>query len=282
MLVATLAASSADAAHRALATVAAVGASWALFGAGFRHQVAFRFALVSGLVTNTFFGLIRTAVFLAVYRERDTIADLDVADAVTYVWVLQSIFAVMWAPWLQELPTRIRSGEWTAELIRPGSLLGRHLAYDAGRTASILVLRAPVPLMVAAIVFDLRLPTDSLGVLAFVTSLVIAGFAATTVRFLIGSIAFWTPDFRGVYALVFGPLYLLSGFVIPVEFFPGALRDLAVAGPLSALLRAPVAVAAGREVLASLVLQVLWTGVLVATCALVLDRATRRMVVFGG
>lgn len=259
-----------------------MGATWGLFSAGFRHQTSYRFALVSGLLTNTFFGLVRTAVFLAVYRGRDEVSGLDVADAVTYVWILQAIFAVLWSPWIHELSTRIRSGEWTAELIRPGSLLGRHLAYDAGRTASLLVLRAPVPLAFAAVVFDLRLPTDPIGIALLLLSLVLAGFAACCVRFLIGSIGFWTPDFRGMFSLAFGPLYLLSGFVIPVEFFPEPMRTFATVGPLSALLRSPVAVAGGRDVVAALSLQVLWIGLLVIACHHVLDRATRRMVVFGG
>lgn len=259
-----------------------MGATVALFRAGFRHQASFRFALVSGILTNGFFGVVRTAVFLAVYRGTEEVAGLQQADAVTYVWILQATFGVVWAPWMLELAHRIRSGEWTAELLRPGSLLGRHLTYDAGRTATLLLLRAPVPLAFAAVVFDLRMPTSPLGVSALVLSLALAGAVAMCLRFLVGSIAFWTPDFRGVYALVFGPLYLLSGFVIPVELFPDPLRWVATLSPLGALLRAPVAVATERGVAGALVGQVVWLGVMVAVCHVVLDRATRRMVVFGG
>lgn len=263
-----------------------MGATWGLFRAGFRHQTSYRFALVSGLLTNVFFGLVRTAVFLAVYEGLgpggERVSGLDLADAVTYVWVLQSVFAVTWSPWLRELPTRIRSGEWTAELTRPGSVLGRHLAYDSGRTASILVFRAPIPLALAAVVFDLRLPTTAGGIALLVLSLVLAAFAAVCLRFLLGTIAFWSPDFRGIHSMLFGPVYLLSGFVIPVEFFPGAMRTFGTIGPLSALLRSPVAVAGGRDVIEAIVLQAVWIGIFVWTCQAVLDRATRRMVVFGG
>ncbi len=259
-----------------------VGATWALFSAGLRHQTSYRFAMVSGLLTNTFFGLVRTAVFLAVYRERDEVAGLDLADAVTYVWILQAVFAVTWSPWLRELPTRIRSGEWTAELIRPGSVLGRHLAYDSGRTASLLLFRAPIPLAFAAMAFDPRLPTSLGGITLLLVSLTLAAFSAVCLRFLLGSVAFWSPDFRGIHSLVFGPVYLLSGFVIPAEFFPGALRVFATFGPLAALLRSPVAVAGGRDVWAAIAVQVLWIGIFIGVCQWVLDRATRRMVVFGG
>ncbi len=253
-----------------------------LFRAGFRHQAAFRFALVSGLLTNTFFGLVRTAVFLAVYRSRDEVSGLELADAITYVWVLQAVFATVWAPWLHEFPTRVRSGEWTAELTRPGAVLPRHLAYDLGRTAAVLVLRAPLPLAFAAVVFDLHLPTGIAGVLALLASLALAAFAASCLRLLLGAIAFWTPDFRGVTSLLFGPIFLVSGFVIPVEYFPHALRTVATLGPLGALIRAPVAVATGRLVVGSLVLQVAWAALFALACHLVLRRATERMVVFGG
>ncbi|WP_436796137.1 ABC transporter permease [Actinospongicola halichondriae] len=259
-----------------------MGSTWALFRAGLRHQTSYRFAMVSGLVTNTFFGLVRTAVFLAVYRTRDEVAGLDLADAITYVWLLQAVFAVTWSPWLRELPTSIRSGEWTAELLRPGSVLGRHLAYDSGRTASLLIFRAPIPLAFAAVAFDLRLPTTPPGIAALALSLVLAAFAAVCLRFLLGSVAFWTADFRGIHSLVFGPVYLLSGFVIPAEFFPGALRMLSTIGPLAPLLRSPVAVAGGREILAAIAVQVVWIGLYLLACRSVLTRATQRMVVFGG
>lgn len=259
-----------------------MGAMAALFRAGFRHQASFRFALVSGMVTNTFFGVVRSSVFIAVYRGRDVVGGLDEADALTYVWILQAGFAVMWAPWVQELPTRIRSGEWTAELLRPGSILHRHLAYDLGRTASVLLFRAPFPLLFAAVAYDLDLPTTPTTVVALMVSLVLAGVVASCLRFLIGATAFWTPDFRGVYALALGPLWLLSGFVIPLEYFPDAVRGVLVSGPLSAILRAPVAVATGTSIVPALALQVLWGGVFVAVCSLVLQRATRHLVVFGG
>ena len=42
----------------------------ALARAGFRRQSTYRLALVSGLGTNVFFGVVRTALFTALYRAR--------------------------------------------------------------------------------------------------------------------------------------------------------------------------------------------------------------------
>lgn len=254
----------------------------ALFAAGVRLQSSFRAAMVSGLVTNAFFGAIRTAVFLAVYRRRDEVAGLELADALTYVWVLQATFSIVYSPWQHELSARIRSGEWTAELTRPGSPLARHAAHDLGRCAAVLLLRSPWPLLGAALVLDLRLPTDVAGWALFAVSLGLAAAGAGALRFLVGSIAFWSPDHRAIYQLLFGPLYLFSGFIIPVELFPGVVGALSQYGPLSALVTAPVAVATGRDVATMLGVQVLWVAVTWVACQAVLDRATRRVVAFGG
>jgi ABC-2 type transport system permease protein len=95
-----------------------VRAYLALLGAGFQRQTAYRLALVAGL---------------------------DVAAALTYVWVLEGMFAVVWAPWVWEMAEAIRSGEFLVELLRPGDLYLRLVAFDLGRTLSVLVTRtAPV------------------------------------------------------------------------------------------------------------------------------------------
>jgi ABC-2 type transport system permease protein len=142
-----------------------VRAYLALFRAGFLRQTSYRLALAAGLATNAFFGVVRTAVFYALYRERDQVAGLDVADALAYVWILEGLFAVIWVPWFWELAEAIRSGEFVVELLRPGDPYLRLLAFDLGRTVSVLVTRTVPTLTVAALVLPLRLP-GTLGGLA--------------------------------------------------------------------------------------------------------------------
>ena len=254
----------------------------ALLGAGFHRQTTYRLALAAGLATAAFFGVVRTAVFLALYRERDQVAGLDVTDALTYVWVLEGMFAVVWAPWVWEMSEAIRSGEFLVELLRPGDPYLRLLAFDLGRTLSILVTRTFPTLVVAGLVLDLRLPSTlgRLGLLA--ASMVLAAVVSFQFRFLFGSAAFWTPDYRSMFMLVFPVLWLVSGFVIPVDFFPGPLRALVDWSPLIPLLMAPVRVATGQADGGAVAGQVAWVLVLWLVGRLVLAVASRRLVVHGG
>ena len=90
----------------------------------------YRLALAAGLATNAFFGVVRTAIAFALHRQRDQVAGLDVADALTYVWVPEGMFAVVWAPWCGELAEAIRSGGFVVELLRPGDPYLRLAAFD--------------------------------------------------------------------------------------------------------------------------------------------------------
>jgi len=254
----------------------------ALLGAGFRRQTSYRLALAAGLATNAFFGVVRTAVFYALYRERDRVAGLDVADALTYVWILEGMFAVVWAPWVWELAEAIRSGEFTVELLRPGDPYLRLLAFDLGRTLSVIVTRAVPTLAVAALVLPLRLPETLGGLAVLAASLVLAAVVSFQFRFLFGSAAFWTPDYRSMFMLVFPVLWLASGFVIPVGFFPEQLRAVVDWSPLIPLLMAPVRVATGPAAGAAVAGQVAWVVVLWLAGRLVLAVASRRLVVHGG
>jgi ABC-2 type transport system permease protein len=197
-----------------------VRAYLALLGAGFQRQNTYRLALVAGLTTNAFFGVVRTAIFFALYRERDQVAGLDVADALTYVWVLEGLFAVVWAPWFWELAEAIRSGEFIAELLRPGDPYLRLAAFDLGRTLSVVATRTVPTLTVAALVLPLRLPGTLGGLALLAVSLVLAAVVSFQLRFLFASAAFWTPDYRSMFLFAFPVLWLASGFVVPVDFFP--------------------------------------------------------------
>jgi ABC-2 type transport system permease protein len=254
----------------------------ALLGAGFRRQTTYRLALASGLITNAFFGVVRTAIFLALYTERDQVAGLDVTGALTYVWVLEALFAVVWAPWVWEMAEAIRSGEFLVELLRPGDPYLRLLAFDLGRTLSILVTRSLPVLVVVGLVLDLRLPSTAGGLALLAASMLLAAVVSFQFRFLFGSAAFWTPDYRSMFLFVFPVLWLALGSVIPVAYFPEGLRRLVEWSPLIPLLMAPVQVATGGAAGPALAGQVAWMLLLGLTGRLVLGAAGRRLVVHGG
>ena len=253
-----------------------------LFAAGFRRQSTYRWALAIGMSANVLFGIFRTAVFLTLYRQVDQAGGLDVADALTYVWVLQALFGVVFASSQMEYPESIRSGDFVIDLLRPGDPLARLAVTDAGRSTFVLLARGLPQLLLPGLFIDLRLPTTAGGIVLLAVSFVLCALAAFEVRFLLGSIAFWTADYRGWFSLVFVFMWLVGGFILPVEYFPGALRWVAENGPFATLLALPVRVASGRDALEAVFLQLLWVFALATACRALMTSAVRRLVVHGG
>ena len=134
----------------------------------------------------------------------------------------------------------------------------------------------------AALVLPLRLPGTAGGLAWLAASLVLAAVVSFQLRFLFGAAAFWTPDYRSMFLLLFPVLWLASGFVIPVEFFPGPLRAVVDWSPLIPLVMAPVRVATGRSAGLVVAGQVAWALALWLAGRLVLTVASRRLVIHGG
>lgn len=259
-----------------------MGAYWALFTMGFRRQSTYRAALLTGTVANLFFGVFRSAVFLALYHQRATAGGLDRTGALTYVWLIQVLFGVIFTSWLWEFPEAVRSGAFVSELVRPGDPFARLMAMDLGRTAFAMLFRGLPQLVLVSAFVTLRLPTTPIGIVGLLTSFVLSAAAAFEVRFLFGSTAFWTADFRGWWSLLFGLVWVGAGMVVPIELFPHAARVVAEHSPLAVLLALPVRVATGRGVAAALGLQLWWTVTIGAVCWLVMGVAQRRAVIHGG
>jgi ABC-2 type transport system permease protein len=254
----------------------------AVLSAGFRRQATYRLAAVSGLATNAFWGVVKTALFLALYRDRGEVGGLVLSEALTYTWVSEALFAVAFTPWSQEFGHQVRSGAFSVELTRPGDPYLRLLAFDLGRNLNQMLLRSFVPLAVAAALLPLDLPSTPAAMLLFAFSVLLAAAASFELRFLMLAWAFWTPDWRYLFNLEFALLWLVSGFVIPTDYFPPALRAVADATPAYALVMAPFDVAAGRDAGAALAAQAVWVLLLALAGRGVMAAAERRLVVHGG
>ena len=259
-----------------------MGVYTALFAAGFRRQSTYRGALVAGVTANVFFGVFRSAAFVALYRQRSQAGGLDLSDALTYVWVIQTQFGVVFTPWMWEWPEAVRSGAFVTELLRPGDVFGRRLALDLGRASFMHLVRGMPMLLIPGLFYDLRLPTTVVGWAATAVTFLLAIVAAFELRFLVGAVSFWSPDFRGWWSVSFGFVWLFAGVVVPVEMFPGLLRLFGQYGPLSAIFVAPVRVIGGRDVLVTLLAQLLWAAVIGVACRRLMGRAERMMVISGG
>jgi ABC-2 type transport system permease protein len=258
---------------------------WEIAKRGWRRYAAYPWATVAGVFTNTIFGLLSAYVLLAVYRHRSDIGGFDARDAVTYVWLAQSMIMTVYIFSWWELAWRIRDGSIATDLLRPVDPQRYWLAYDLGRAPYHFLFRGLPPFVLGALLFRLHWPSPLDGA-AFVVSLVLAVVVSFGFRFIYNAVAFWLLDFRGVVTLATTVVVFFSGMAIPLRFMPPALRDLCYALPFGSVIQTPVDVWLGKRdgvaLVGVLALQLFWAFALLAIGQAVLRAATRKVVVQGG
>ncbi|MBK3642255.1 MULTISPECIES: ABC-2 family transporter protein [Streptomyces] len=258
----------------------------AVAAGGFRRYATYRAATVAGVFTNTAFGLILVYTYTALWDERPHLGGYDLAQAVTYVWIGQSLFKTLangGGGVETELMERIRTGDVAVDLYRPADLQLWWLATDLGRAGFELLGRGVVPFVFGALFFDMALPADVTTWLAFLVSVLLAMLVSFAIRYLVALTAFWLMDGTGVIQMAWLVGWFCSGMLLPLNVFPGALGEIVRALPWSSLLQAPADVFLGRaDPLETYAFQAVWAVVLLGAGRMVQAAATRRVVVQGG
>ena len=261
----------------------------AIASRSFRRYATYRAATLSGIFTNSVFGLIYSYAYLALWRANPTAGGYDASDAVTYVWLGQALLMTV-ALWgggtTDDLAERIRTGDVAIDLYRPVGLIGWYLAADLGRSAYPLHPRGLGPRCVGLLLSDIRVPAAGAAALGFAVSLVLAVVVSFGIRFLVASTAFWLLDQSGLRVMSGAFAIFFSGMMLPLNLFPGWLGTLAAVLPWSAFIQVPIDVwlgtHTGADLLLALAFQAAWALALLGACRLVLRAATRKVVVQGG
>ncbi|GAB7108686.1 ABC-2 family transporter protein [Streptomyces phaeofaciens JCM 4814] len=253
---------------------------------GFRRYATYRAATVAGVFTNTVFGLILVYTYLALWDERPHLGGYDQAQAVTFVWLGQALYAtlaIQGGGFESELMERVRTGDVAIDLYRPADLQLWWLAGDLGRSLFQLIGRGVVPFVVGVLFFPTALPDDPLLWLAFLVAVVLAMVVSFAIRFLVALSGFWLMDGTGASQVLMVTGMFCGGMALPLNAFPGALGEVVRQLPWAALLQMPADLLMGEaDPLSVFAFQAGWAVVLLGVGRLVQSAATRRVVVQGG
>ena len=122
----------------------------------------YRWASSAGVVTWFFFGLIRVMVFESFYSSGGATTPMSFADAVSYIWLGQTMLGLL--PWDgdREVQNMVRTGNVAYELCRPVDMYSLWFARClAHRIAPTLMRAVPIFLTASLLMpadFSLRMP----------------------------------------------------------------------------------------------------------------------------
>ena len=259
---------------------------WEVARRGFRRYATYRGATFGGVFTNTVFGFLRAYVLVALFAAVGHVGGYDLSAALTYTFLVQGLIMPLYLWGYTEISDTVQTGQIATDLYRPLDYQLYWLSQDAGRAVYHAILRGIPPFIVAALVFHLRLPVHPYTWIAFTVSVLLAVVASFGMRFIANLSAFWLVDVRGVNTLAAAMWTSLSGFLIPIAFFPETARTIIRALPFVALIEYPIDVFLERvqrgDLLRTLAAQAAWALVLLIAGRVVLSSGTRKLVVQGG
>lgn len=252
----------------------------------FRQLFAYQAAMLAGIFTNSIFGLMLTAVYLALFQSQDpgaSVAGFTAQQTVTYTWLGQALIApvMIWGWW--EIIQTIRTGEVVTDLLKPMNYFGYWLSRDLGRAVGHALLRGIPTLAIGAILFDLVYPESPVQWIAFPVSVALAVMVSFCFRFMMNLWGFWILDHRGIAGISMVLGGVLSGHLLPLAWYPDPIRDVLNMLPFRAIIMLPIEVWLGQvSVVYGVGLQLFWLVIMTAGALWLLSIADRKVVVQGG
>ena len=266
----------------------------AAFRARFQLMLQYRAAAVAGFATQCWWGALRIMVLAAFYGAHAAAAPISLADAITYVWLGQALLALL--PWVAdpEIGQAARTGGVGYDRLRPldpygywyARTLGWMLARAAPR-AALMVLAAGLVLPLAGLGAWAWQPPPSLtAALLFVPAFALMTALGVAILMLANIVVAASLNERGVNAILTPLVIVFSGTLLPLDFFPDALRPFLHVQPFAGLVDIPFRIyfadLAGGAALQGLALQAGWTVALIGLGRLAMDRMMRRLEMQGG
>ncbi len=252
----------------------------------FRQQMTYRTAMLAGLVTNLFFGMLRVAVMVALYNGQESVNGLSMQAAITFAGLTQAMIMFLMLFGYYEIIQSVSNGSIAGDLLRPINYFLLWLGKDLGRAIVNLLIRGVLFFAIFTLFFHIIVPNGLGQWLAFGLSLALSYLLSFSWRFLVNLAAFWTPDAIGIGRILFLLTQFLSGFLFPLQLLPDWFSAGCKLTPFPSIVNTPVGIylgtIQGNSIALELFRQALWLGMLVLAGQLVYRAGLRRLVVQGG
>ena len=231
----------------------------------------YRAAALAGISTQFAWGFLIIFAYHAFYRSDPTAFPMTLQATVNYTWIQQA-FLAMFASWVLDgdILEEITSGSISYSLCRPVDLYAMWYTKSLSGRISKVALRAVPILVVAALLpagYNLTAPTDLPTFFLFLLTMVLGALNSTAFTLLIYVLTMYTLSSTGLRSLLLTLADFLCGGVVPLPFFPPALRRICELTPFAATSNVPYRVysgdIAGTNAAFAVGLQIFWLLVLV-------------------
>lgn len=256
----------------------------------FISGLQYRFAALTGVATQFFFGIVIIMVYLAFYESGDGNAPMKLNELVSYLWLNQIFYSLLTMEYKdREIIEMIKKGDLAYELVRPKDIYFMWFFKILGQRLSMVFLRS-IPFVLVLVFlpnpYRLMLPFSITHFVLFLITISIGTLLMTSIITMYNVITLKTMDEKGITNIFAAVADLFSGGFVPTPFFPKALQVIGNFLPFKYVCDLPYRIYSGSvDILTGcygVIIQVFWTLILILLGYIFTTKLLKRVVVQGG
>jgi len=252
----------------------------------FMVGLVYRFGFLFSIAGNIIYMSVTYFLWRSIYQDKEALHGLTFNQTYIYVALGSAVFILLktYVDW--QMSFDIREGMIASYLIKPIDLQLYELFLSFGYFLMSLSAITIPTILLLIFVFRVEIPLG-IGLVIFPFSLILAYLLSFCFDYFIGLLGFYTESIWGLSITKEIIVTVLSGALIPLQFFPDAIQKVLLWLPFQAIYYTPLTMVAQPYLgwgtfLPMLAVQLFWVGALFVLTRLFYDQAIKVLRISGG
>lgn len=254
------------------------------------NGLQYKTAAFAGILTQIFWGMLNTLVFVAFYRNVSDNTEISLSQLITYIWLNQAFLALIYVRSKDDdILKSIKNGTVAYELCRPYNLYTWWYIKLLSKKYSAVILRF-FPIIILGLLlpkpYNLCLPYSISSFVLFFISLILGSLILTSITMIIQSIAFFTNEGKGISDIIYLFADIFAGSIIPLPLMPKIVQSLGNFLPFRFIGDLAFRVYSGNissnYACYSILIQIIWLFILIFVGQYIMKVALKKVCIQGG
>ena len=252
----------------------------------FKKMLAYRVSYMIGVITYIIHVAVYYFLYQSLYHKHDSINGYTLQEMLTYIslgWISKSLYLNYID---REITEDIQSGQVAMDLIKPIDFQLMYFARGIGHSLFRFVLFTPPIVVFTFILFSTSGPASGFHLAAFSVASFFSILIYLAINYIIGLLAIFFLSLRGILYSKNLIIELLSGLLLPIDWFPNWFQFLSGLLPFQAIAYYPLQIYLGRIhgqfIFFSLLSQLTWLAIIFLVGRFVWIVCQRRILIQGG
>lgn len=256
-----------------------------------QNYLAYKNRFFIWVIANAITFLVNCFFWIALYTNSDTayIKGYTLSSMLLYLYISKLVECLTFITLDRKISNDIETGYISISLIKPiqytQELLFRSFGYLIGGCVFFLPVYSLIYIFFCIFNYS-SINTNCIYLMFFIISVVNSFFLNFYINMLFGCLIFKTVKSTGVYELKKNTIAFLSGGLVPLDFFPNAIKNVLTLLPLSSLRYDPIMIfqmtVSFQDVFFIIIKGWIWIIILKILSDKIWQNIMRKLVVYGG